>query len=214
MKNFSSIIQEWKDCSRCQIGEWAKHHVFGRTPHTKFKRGTVVPVVWADILFIGEGPGRAENARGLSFIGPAGKILDAAMPDSIRTGKVSAYITNVVACRPCDERTGPNRQPTTLEMVECWPRLEETIKVLRPAGIVLLGKVAQGFVARHRDYEGIYQDRLLNLSHPAWIGRMGGVRSSHFDDFRDRLSEFVERVVEWLEGLGGRRKRVSVRRRK
>jgi DNA polymerase len=90
-----------------------------------------------DWLFIGEGPGAEEDARGEPFVGQAGKLLDnmLAALDIARGNRV--YIGNAVKCRPPGNRT-----PEASEIAACRPWLERQIALLQPKIIVLLGKVA------------------------------------------------------------------------
>lgn len=91
----------------------------------------------ADWLFVGEGPGAEEDARGEPFVGPAGKLLDAMLSaiDLQRGDKV--YIANAVKCRPPGNRT-----PEAAEIGVCAPYLKRQIALLQPKVIVLLGRVA------------------------------------------------------------------------
>ena len=90
-----------------------------------------------DWLFVGEGPGAEEDARGEPFVGQAGKLLDnmLAALDIARGNKV--YIANAVKCRPPGNRT-----PEAGEMAACRPYLERQVALLKPKIIVLLGKAA------------------------------------------------------------------------
>jgi DNA polymerase len=90
-----------------------------------------------DWLFIGEGPGAEEDARGEPFVGQAGKLLDAMLAAlGLRRGE-KVYIANAVKCRPPGNRT-----PEAGEMAACRPYLERQVALLRPKVIVLLGKAA------------------------------------------------------------------------
>ncbi len=93
--------------------------------------------VHPDWLFVGEGPGAEEDARGEPFVGQAGKLLDnmLAALDIGRGNRV--YIGNAVKCRPPGNRT-----PEPAEIATCRPFLERQIALLKPKVIVLLGKVA------------------------------------------------------------------------
>ena len=91
----------------------------------------------ADWLFIGEGPGAEEDARGEPFVGQAGKLLDAMLAAiDLQRGK-DVYIANAVKCRPPGNRT-----PEAAEMAACWPYLQRQIELIQPKLIVLLGKAA------------------------------------------------------------------------
>jgi DNA polymerase len=90
-----------------------------------------------DWLFIGEGPGAEEDARGEPFVGQAGKLLDAILASLDIARGNRAYIANAVKCRPPGNRT-----PEASEMAACRPYLERQIALLKPKIIVLLGKAA------------------------------------------------------------------------
>lgn len=91
----------------------------------------------AEWLFIGEGPGAEEDARGEPFVGPAGQLLDAMLAAiDLRRGE-NVYIANAVKCRPPSNRT-----PEAAEMATCAPYLRRQIALIRPRLIVLLGRAA------------------------------------------------------------------------
>ena len=91
----------------------------------------------ADWLFIGEGPGAEEDARGEPFVGQAGKLLDAMLAAVDLNRSRGVYIANAVKCRPPGNRT-----PEAAELAACKPWLERQIELIQPKLIVLLGKVA------------------------------------------------------------------------
>ena len=132
----------------------------------------------ADWLFIGEGPGAEEDARGEPFVGQAGKLLDAMLAAiDLQRGK-DVYIANAVKCRPPGNRT-----PEVAEMAACRPYLQRQIALLRPKLIVLLGKAAmqavlgedgtlssmRGKTLSYRD--GATEIPLLVTYHPAYLLR-------------------------------------------
>jgi len=91
----------------------------------------------ASWLFIGEGPGAEEDARGEPFVGQAGKLLDAMLAAiDLKRGE-DVYIANAVKCRP-----PANRTPEAEEIARCFPYLKRQIELIRPRLIVLLGRVA------------------------------------------------------------------------
>ena len=90
-----------------------------------------------DWLFIGEGPGAEEDARGEPFVGQAGKLLDAMLAAiDLKRGE-DVYIANAVKCRPPNNRT-----PEVAEISACAPYLKRQIALLQPRLIVLLGRAA------------------------------------------------------------------------
>lgn len=84
-------------------------------------------------MFIGEGPGRDEDLQGRPFVGRAGELLDK-MIAALELQRSEVYITNVVKCRPPDNRT-----PTPAESQRCMPYLKRQIELVNPAVIVTLG---------------------------------------------------------------------------
>jgi uracil-DNA glycosylase len=88
-------------------------------------------------LFIGEGPGAEEDARGEPFVGQAGKLLDNMLAALGLARGDGVYIANAVKCRPPGNRT-----PEAGEMAACRPWLERQVALLEPKVIVLLGKAA------------------------------------------------------------------------
>ena len=127
----------------------------------------------ADIMFIGEAPGKNEDAQGIPFVGAAGKFL-AAMLASIHLKREDIYITNVVKYRPPN-----NRDPNPEEIAVCLPWLHEQIKIIEPTIIVTLGRHAmehfipgQKISAVHgqafrRTFDDIGEQVLFVLYHPA-----------------------------------------------
>lgn len=89
---------------------------------------------YAEIMFIGEGPGQKEDELGRPFVGAAGKFLDE-MLAAIGLKREEVYIANVVKCRPPN-----NRDPLPEEIEACWPWLMEQIKLIDPKIIVTLGR--------------------------------------------------------------------------
>ena len=88
----------------------------------------------AEIMFIGEGPGKKEDEQGIPFIGAAGKLLDKLLA-LINLKREDIYIANVVKCRPPQ-----NRDPLPEEVEACRPWLDQQIKIIKPKLIVLLGR--------------------------------------------------------------------------
>jgi DNA polymerase len=139
----------------------------------------------AEWLFVGEGPGAEEDARGEPFVGQAGKLLDN-MLAAIRLKRGNnVYIANIVKCRPPGNRT-----PEPAEAHACEPYLERQIALLRPRLIVALGKVAANNLlgteatigslrGRVLDYRGI---ALIVTYHPAYLLRNLADKSKAWED--------------------------------
>ena len=129
-------------------------------------------------LFIGEGPGAEEDARGEPFVGQAGRLLDAMLAAiGLKRGE-DVYIANAVKCRPLGNRT-----PEAAEMAACFPFLKRQIALIQPKLIVLLGRAAvssvlgeDGSLASLRGKtlafrDGDRQIPVLVTYHPAYLLR-------------------------------------------
>ena len=90
----------------------------------------------SDVIFVGEAPGRNEDQKGEPFIGAAGKKLSVALEEA-GMSREDIYITNVVKCRPPN-----NRVPNTNERNTCRKYLEEEIVIIKPKIICILGNTA------------------------------------------------------------------------
>ena len=94
----------------------------------------------AEVMIIGEAPGKDEEREGKPFIGRAGKLLIATL-EALGWKRSDFYISNIVKYRPADEMGG-NRTPTDEEIAKFRPSIEKEIHVVNPALIVVLGRVA------------------------------------------------------------------------
>ncbi len=118
------------DCHRCALGDTRSRLVFGvGNPH-------------ADVMFIGEAPGRQEDLQGEPFVGAAGKLLDELLA-SAGLARSDVYIANILKCRPPN-----NRDPLPDEIATCTPFLREQIRIIDPRVIVALGKFATQFLLK------------------------------------------------------------------
>ncbi|MFI4922097.1 MAG: uracil-DNA glycosylase family protein [Burkholderiales bacterium] len=149
-------------CEACPLHEKRTQAVFGVGDEN------------ADWLFIGEGPGAEEDAKGEPFVGQAGKLLDSMLSAiGLKRGE-NVYIANVVKCRPPG-----NRNPEPQEAQQCEPYLEQQIALIQPKLIVALGKIAAQSLlnadatiaslrGRLHEYRGI---PLIVTYHPAYLLR-------------------------------------------
>jgi len=90
----------------------------------------------ADIVFVGEAPGRSEDVRGEPFVGAAGRRLSAAL-EKAGISREEVYITNVVKCRPPG-----NRVPLQDERIACGDYLKGEIGIIKPKIICVMGNTA------------------------------------------------------------------------
>lgn len=93
----------------------------------------------ADVVFVGEGPGKDEDEQGRPFVGAAGKFLTELI-ESIGYKREDVYIANVIKHRPPG-----NRDPLPDELSACVPWLDKQIKIIEPKLIVTLGRYSMGY---------------------------------------------------------------------
>ena len=151
----------------------------------------------ADIVFIGEAPGKNEDLQGLPFVGAAGKFLNE-MLATVGLERKDIFITNIVKYRPPD-----NRDPTSEEKQAFWPFLARQLEIIEPKVIVTLGRHSMEFflpeakigqihgqpkrlpVKLHNGNETSWV--ILPLYHPAAALYNGGMRQTLIDDFQGIL---------------------------
>jgi len=144
----------------------------------------------AQILFLGEAPGKDEDKQGKPFVGRAGKFLTE-MLGEIKMEREDVYITNVVKYRPPN-----NRDPIPEEVQDCLPWLLEQIEIIEPKLIVLLGRHAlmrffpeakisevHGKLLK-RKIKNLPIENFFALYHPAAALYNGGMRETLIEDFK------------------------------
>lgn len=144
----------------------------------------------AEILFIGEAPGKKEDEQGRPFVGSAGTFLSE-MLATIDLKRDDIYITNVVKYRPPD-----NRDPLPEEIAACHNWLIGQIRIIRPKVIVTLGRHAlEHFIPGEKisevhgktfqkELQGIGMQTFFALYHPAAALYNGGMRKTLLADFK------------------------------
>lgn len=155
----------------------------------------------ADIMFIGEAPGKNEALQGRPFCGSAGRILDE-MLDSVGIERNSVYITNILKDRPPE-----NRDPQPEEIAIYGPFLDRQIQIIEPKVIATLGRFAMSYIFRHYELDqqaGITSAHgqiynlgdskksisLAPLYHPAAAIYKQQLKDTLFEDFKG-LKQFI-----------------------
>lgn len=138
----------------------------------------------ADVVFVGEAPGKNEDLQGLPFVGAAGRFLDE-MLKMIGLERRNIYITNIVKYRPPN-----NRDPLPDEKAAFLPYLEAQLDVIQPKLVVTLGRHSLNCflpdlqISRVHGKPKRYRGRVyLPLFHPAAALYNGGMRQTLVDDF-------------------------------
>ena len=180
INTLSDLFEKYKACQKCALGKTRKNLVFGR--------GLSNPPV----MFIGEGPGAEEDTQGEPFVGRAGRLLTK-MISAIGIERADVYITNIVKCRPPD-----NRNPTPAEISCCLPIIKQQIEILNPKLIVTLGNIPTKTLIP--DLPGITKARgkikqyekwtVLPTFHPSYLLRNRSAMPQAWEDFK-KITEFA-----------------------
>ncbi len=163
-----------EDCRRCPLAETRTNLVFG------------VGNDRADIMFIGEGPGRNEDLQGVPFVGRAGQLLDFYL-DAVGIARRDVYISNIVKCRPPD-----NRDPLPEEQDACIGWLREQFKLVSPKLIVCLGRIAAKRLIKSdlritQEHGRVFKKggvAMMCTYHPAALLRNPSLKGAALDDFK------------------------------
>jgi DNA polymerase len=172
------------DCKRCKLALARTNIVFGSGNPT------------ADLMFVGEAPGAAEDAQGLPFVGRAGQLLTKII-ESIDLKREQVYICNILKCRPPE-----NRNPESDEIATCEPFLFRQIASVRPKVICALGAFGAQTLLRTKepisrlrgqfiDYRGA---KLMATFHPAYLLRNPGEKRKVWED--------VQKIRDYLRSMG------------
>jgi DNA polymerase len=127
-KRLDAIVSEVLICIKCPLSETRRNAVPGE--------GNAK----AEIMLIGEAPGRSEDLQGRPFVGSAGNFLEALLGE-IGLSRADLFICNILKCRPPN-----NRPPKPLEVQTCTPYLDRQIKTVKPKLIVSLGSHSTAYI--------------------------------------------------------------------
>lgn len=182
MRGLRDLREFLEGCPRCKLSGSRSQIVFGQGDPK------------AELVFIGEAPGREEDEQGLAFVGRAGQLLTKII-EAIGRKREEVYICNILKCRPPN-----NRNPEADEVAACRPFLEEQIRLISPRAIVTLGTfAAQALLetdepigrlrGRWRTVKGV---RVMPTFHPAFLLRSPERKKDVWEDMklvRDYLAE-------------------------
>jgi len=163
------------DCTRCKLWQGRTKLVFGEGSSE------------ADLVFVGEAPGREEDLAGRPFVGEAGRLLTRIIENGMGLTRDEVYICNVVKCRP-----PKNRDPEADEIGACIPFLIKQIELINPQVICILGRVA-GQELLGKDLKitwerGIWHSFMdipvMPTYHPAYILRNPSAKRQVWEDIQ------------------------------
>ena len=163
-----------KNCTKCSLSDTRENVVFGTgNPN-------------AEIVIVGEAPGKNEDLQGKPFVGRGGKLLDKIL-NSIKLDRQDVFILNVLKCRP-----PKNRDPLSDEIEKCEPYLKKQLQIINPKLIIALGRISAMTLLKIKDslknmrnqvhqYEGI---DLIVTYHPAALLRNPHFKKPTWEDFK------------------------------
>ena len=180
-ETLEELRDEIGDCQRCELSKGRKTIVFG------------VGNPDADLVFVGEAPGRDEDIQGEPFVGKAGQLLTKII-SAMGLTRDKVYICNVIKCRPPD-----NRDPLPSEIQMCEPFLKEQLNIIKPRAICTLGSFASQTLLKSevrisrlrgqlRDYNGV---PLMPTYHPSYLLRNPQAKREVWED--------IKKVMELLD---------------
>lgn len=189
--DLDSLRKEAEQCHRCRLAATRTQVVFGEGS------------AGAEVMFIGEGPGKQEDLTGRPFVGRAGELLTRIIEHGMCVPREKVYIANIVKCRPTvDQKMERDRPPERDEVAACTPLLIRQIEILKPRVIVALGSPSMKFLLRTES--GITKMRgswgefmgipVMPTFHPSYVLRNGGETSP----LRREVWSDIKKVMEKL----------------
>jgi uracil-DNA glycosylase len=172
--SLASVEKDVSQCVLCALEKTRTNTVFGEGCDN------------ARLMFVGEAPGRDEDAQARPFVGRAGKLLTDII-EAMGIRREDVYIANILKCRPPE-----NRNPLPEEISKCSPYLLNQIRCIRPEVICSLGKFASQTLlntetpiselrGKFYDYHGI---KLMPTYHPAYLLRNPAAKKEVWKDMK------------------------------
>lgn len=188
-----NLRNETVGCQKCSLSKTRTNLVFG------------VGNYKAELMFVGEAPGRDEDRQGEPFVGRAGQLLTKII-EAIGMKRTDVYIANVLKCRPPG-----NRNPLPEEIVLCMPYLIKQIDIIKPKVLCALGTFAAQTLlntkapvgtlrGRFHEYQGI---PMMVTYHPAYLLRNPNDKAKVWEDMkkvRDFLAGTLSGVITTKSG--------------
>jgi uracil-DNA glycosylase len=182
MRDLPALQKFLEGCPRCKLSKTRTNIVFGQGNPK------------ADLMFVGEAPGREEDEQGFAFVGRAGGLLTKII-EAMGKKREDVWICNVLKCRPPN-----NRNPEADEVAACMPFLDEQIRLISPRVIVTLGTYSAQAVLGTDEPIGRLRGRwqsargvkVMPTFHPAFLLRSPERKKDVWED--------MKKVMEYLAG--------------
>ena len=177
--DYNQLRQEANRCKKCELHTTRTNVVFGTGNEN------------ADLMFVGEAPGRDEDENGKPFVGRAGQLLTKVI-EAMELTRDKVYIANVIKCRPPN-----NRNPKRTEIESCEPYLIRQIELIKPKVICALGTFATQMLLRtevkisvlrgnFHEYRGT---KVMPTYHPAYLLRNPEGKREVWEDMKKIMAE-------------------------
>lgn len=182
--HWNDLRQAVSSCIACGLCKTRTQTVFG------------VGNTAANLMIIGEAPGFYEDKQGEPFVGPAGLLLNS-MLEAIGSNRQTAYIANILKCRPPN-----NRDPLPEEVSLCTPFLEKQIQLIKPQVLLAVGRIAGNYLLKTQlsmsqlrgKIHQYHSTPLIITYHPAYLLRTPADKRKAFQD--------LQSVKKLLDSLG------------
>ncbi|MBE7436888.1 MAG: uracil-DNA glycosylase [Spirochaetales bacterium] len=168
------LEERYRSCEHCKLSRTRTQVVFGEgNPE-------------AELMFIGEGPGKQEDLTGRPFVGRSGELLTKIIEKGMGVERAAVYIANIVKCRPTvDLQFQKDRPPDAEEVAACSPVLLRQIEIIAPRVIMTLGGPATkflldtttGITALRGKWAEFKSIPVMPTYHPSYVLRNGGDHS-------------------------------------
>jgi len=180
---YLSLKERILNCQKCLLSQGRKNAVPGEGN------------LGAELMFVGEAPGRDEDIQGRPFVGRAGQLLTKII-QAMQFKREEVYITNIVKCRPPE-----NRNPHKQEIEMCQDYLREQLEMIKPEVIVTLGKVAAdcfiqsklGMTALRGSFYEFNNIKVMPTFHPSYI-----IRNEGNKEIKKMVWEDMKKVMAFL----------------
>ena len=181
-KKLHEIKQQAIECTKCELSKTRNNSVAGKG---NFK---------SDVIFVGEAPGKNEDLKGEPFIGIAGKKLSMAL-ESAGITRDEVYITNIVKCRPPN-----NRVPTTNERETCKDYLKKEIEIIKPKIICILGNTAFGSLLDGKEITK-YRGKIVRKDNQLYFLTVHPAATIYNQKLIDVLKNDIEKLFKLIKEL-------------
>lgn len=173
-KSLETLYSGIHNCMRCELGATRTNFVFGSGDTN------------ADLLIIGEAPGRDEDLSGEPFVGRSGKLLTSIL-ESIQLSREDVFIANILKCRPPN-----NRRPSSSEVDTCEVYLHKQIELINPKYILALGLTAADTLLKEKNVMKDIRGKVLNYRgkklmityHPSALLRNPNLKRPVWEDMK------------------------------